>query len=53
MLNYINVTLCKRLSPREWFIAPLNVMEQAIELIISRKISDYRYDFETEQIVTK
>lgn len=33
-----------RHSPREWFIAPLAVIEQTIQLIISGEIVNYRYD---------
>jgi len=34
----------KRHTPREWFIAPIEVIEQAIELIISGEVVDYKYD---------
>ena len=34
----------KRHTPREWFIAPINVIKQAIELIISGEVIDYKYD---------
>jgi hypothetical protein len=40
----------KRHTPREWFIAPLNIIEQAITLIISGEIIRYRYDTENETI---
>lgn len=33
-----------RHTPREWFIVPFGVIEQAVELIISGKITQYRYD---------
>jgi len=36
--------------PREWFIAPLEVIEQAIHLIISGDILNFRYDAENEVI---
>lgn len=36
----------KRYTPRERFMAPLPVIEEAIELIISGKIVDYVYDEE-------
>jgi len=39
--------------PREWFIAPLNVIEDAIELIVSGRIIDYRYDEVNEVIMSK
>ena len=34
----------KRHTPREWFIAPIEIIEQAIELIISGEVVDYKYD---------
>ncbi len=40
-------------KPREWFVAPLNVIEEAIELIISGKIVDYIYDYNKETIIFK
>ena len=42
-----------RHTPREWFIVPIEAIEQAISLIISGKIVDYRYDKESEIIVRK
>lgn len=33
-----------RYTPREWFLAPLPVIEEAIELMISGRIVDYVYD---------
>ena len=41
----------KRHTPQEWFIAPLEVIEQAIELIINRKIVNYKFDAENMSIV--
>jgi hypothetical protein len=41
----------KRHTPREWFIAPLNVIEQAIEFIISGEIVDYKYDKKNQEII--
>ncbi|WDF54347.1 GIY-YIG nuclease family protein [Mucilaginibacter sp. KACC 22063] len=43
----------KRFSPREWFIAPLEVIEQAIEFIISGEIVDYQYDPGTQVIINR
>jgi len=43
----------KRYSPREWFIAPLEVIESAIGLILTGEIVNYRYDADAEQIVLK
>lgn len=43
----------KRYSPREWFIAPLNIIESAIGLMMTGEIVNYRYDAKSEQIVFK
>jgi hypothetical protein len=40
----------KRYTPREWFIAPLDVIEKAIELMISGEIVNYKYDDKNETI---
>jgi hypothetical protein len=42
-----------RHTPREWFIAPLHVIEQAIHYIIAGSIINYRYDDINEEIITK
>lgn len=42
-----------RHTPREWFIAPLYVIEEAVNLILSEKIMNYRYDGELEEIVER
>jgi len=39
--------------PREWFIAPLNVIDEAIELIVSGEIINYRFDDLTDRIVSR
>lgn len=41
----------KRYTPREWFIAPYEVIEEAIALIISGEVVEYRYDAGEERIV--
>ncbi len=40
----------KRYTPREWFIASLEIIEQAIELIITGEIVNYRYDEKSEEL---
>ena len=40
-----------RHTPREWFIVPIEAIEQAITLIISGEIVNYRYDKEEEKIM--
>lgn len=39
-----------RHTPREWFIAPLEVIEQAIQMIINGEIIKYRYDVDGKVI---
>lgn len=43
----------KLYKPREWFIAPLNVIEEAINLIVSGKIINYRYNDKNESIIER
>lgn len=33
-----------RITPREWFVVPLQVINEAIELLIKGNITDYKYD---------
>lgn len=41
----------QRHMPREWFIAPLNIIEKTIEMILTGAVLDYRYDGERQMIV--
>jgi len=43
----------KRHTPREWFIIPYDVIEQAIQLIISGEIVNYRYSLEDRLILKR
>lgn len=43
----------KRHAPREWFIAPMPIIKQAIELIISSNILEYKYDGVHQMIVRR
>lgn len=43
----------QRYTPREWFVAPLQVINQAIELLISGDIVNYRYDSDLQKIVDR
>jgi hypothetical protein len=38
-------------QPREWFIAPLEVINRAIELIATGQIQHYRYDVQLKEVV--
>lgn len=40
-------------APREWFIAPLPIINEAIELLKNETITQYRYDRDTEEIVLR
>ena len=41
----------KKHQPREWFILPLEVIEQAVNLIMTGQIVNYSYDNELKQLV--
>lgn len=43
----------QRHTPREWFIAPLYVIEEAIRLTVSGELPKYVYQHETEEVVLK
>lgn len=45
--------LGKLYKPREWFIAPLEIIEEAINLIVNGKIINYKYDDKSESIVER
>lgn len=42
-----------RITPREWFVVPFNVIEEVIELILNESIIHYKYNLETKTIVLK
>lgn len=39
--------------PKEWFTVPLNIIEEAIPLIVDKKINSYRYDKNLQMIIQK
>lgn len=41
-----------RHTPREWFIAPLSIIEEAIEMILTGEIVKYQYSFSKQQIIS-
>jgi len=43
----------KRYVPREWFVAPLEVIEQAIQLLINGEIIHYKYCLQKQNIQLK
>ena len=40
-------------NPKEWFIVPLEIIEQAVQLIISGEVIHYRYDNENKVILKR
>ena len=42
-----------RYTPREWFIAPVGIIDQAIHLIISGDIVKFKYDSTNEEIIER
>lgn len=48
----IHDTKRRRLTPREWFVVPLPIINEAIDLILSGDIVNYRYDSDNK-IITK
>lgn len=43
----------RRLTPREWFVVPLPIIDKTIDLILSGDIVNYRYDSENKMIIPK
>lgn len=38
-------------KPKEWYVAPIKVIEQVIELIINRQIQNYKFDHLSDKII--
>jgi hypothetical protein len=43
----------RRRMPQEWFVVPLQIIDQAIEMIITEEIIHYKYDHQLELIILK
>ena len=41
----------KSKKPKEWYVAPIKVIEQAIELIINRQIQNYKFDHLSDKMI--
>lgn len=41
----------RRHTPREWFIAPLDIIEQTIHFVLNGDIVNYRYDPDKQEII--
>ncbi|WP_284651640.1 GIY-YIG nuclease family protein [Flavobacterium terrisoli] len=43
----------RRITPREWFVVPLPIINKVIDLIIVESIVNYRYDSKLQDIILK
>jgi hypothetical protein len=43
----------QRFSPREWFVVPFEIIEEAIQLILNESIVNYKYDTGSQTIELK
>ena len=43
----------KRITPREWFVAPRQIIDKVVTLILSGEIVNYKYDSTNEVLLTK
>ena len=43
----------QRINPREWFVVPFEIIEEAVKLIINGNILNYEYDTELKRIKLK
>ena len=43
----------QRITPREWFVVPLQVIEEAIQMILRETIIDFEYNAKTQTIERK
>lgn len=42
-----------RITPREWFVVPLEIIEEAIQMILNESILNYEYDPISKKIISK
>lgn len=43
----------QRITPREWFVVPLEIIDEAIQMILNESILDYKYDNINKIIIAK
>lgn len=43
----------KRITPREWFVAPINIIDKTINLVLSGEIINYSYNSKTKTFEKK
>jgi hypothetical protein len=49
----IDIVLGKRVQPKEWFVVPLDLVEEAVTRILDRSIVNYRYDSVSRKILPR
>lgn len=49
----IDVVLGRRVQPKEWFVVPLDLVEEAVTRILDRSIVHYRYDAVSRKILSR
>lgn len=49
----VEVVLGKRVVPKEWFVVPLHLVEEAVKRILDRSIVNYRYDSVSRKILPR
>lgn len=43
----------QRITPREWFVVPFEVIEEAIKMMFNESILNYKYDSKSQKIIAK
>ena len=49
----VEVVLGRRLVPKEWFVVPLDLVEEAVKRILDRSIVNYLYDAVSRKILPR
>jgi hypothetical protein len=49
----IDVVLGRNVQPKEWFVVPLELVEEAVRRILDRSIINYRYDAVSRKILLR
>jgi len=49
----IDVVLGRHVQPKEWFVVPLDLVEETVRRILDRSIVDYRYDAVSRKILPR
>ena len=47
------MVLGKPIVPKEWFVVPLDLVEEAVKRILDRSIVNYRYDAISRKILPR